>query len=79
MKNNREEIKSYLKNLLQSQGFQSNFDEENHIKDLGIDSLSTVNLLIKVESEYNIQFDDKFLQKTMKEFIDAIINQIDNV
>jgi acyl carrier protein len=79
MKNDREEIKNYLKNLLQSQGFESNFQEENYIKDLGIDSLSTVNLLIKVESEYSIQFDDKFLPKTMKEFIDAIINQIDNV
>jgi acyl carrier protein len=68
----RQIIKNKLKEILNQQD-NSNFDDNIQLADLDIDSLEVVELIIKIEKEYNIQLPDKFLPKNIKDFIDGII------
>lgn len=52
--------------------------DETKLNELGLDSLDVVELLLKLEEEYNVHFDDVDMSNlvTVKDLLDAISSQL---
>lgn len=57
-------------------------DNAELIKDLGFDSVKTINLIVALEEEFNIEFEDmlSFITKfnRVKEFVEYVVEYINN-
>lgn len=53
-------------------------EESMNLRELGIDSLDIVELLLQLEEEYNIHFDDMDMANlnTVKDLLDAIASKL---
>lgn len=61
------EIEQYLKQLILKEAENKNIDLEKRnnfhlINDLEFDSLQVINLVISIETEFNIEFDDEDME-----------------
>lgn len=52
--------------------------DEDKIRDLGLDSLDVVEMLLQLEEEYDVHFDDVDMSKlsTVKDLLDEIAKQL---
>ncbi len=52
--------------------------DDDKIRDLGLDSLDVVELLLQLEEEYDVHFDDVDMSKllTVKDLLDEIAKQL---
>ena len=52
--------------------------DEDKIRDLGLDSLYVVEMLLQLEEEYDVHFDDVDMSKlsTVKDLLDEIAKQL---
>lgn len=69
-----EEIKSKLAKA----AHKDSVKEEDKIRELGLDSLDVVELLLQLEEEYDVHFDDVDMSKltTVKDLLDEIAKQL---
>jgi len=72
--NKLEEIKARLAEA----AHKESIDESMKLNELGLDSLDVVELLLKLEEEYDIHFDDVDMSNlvTVKDLLDAISSQL---
>lgn len=72
--NTLEEIKSALAKRLNVE----KLDESAKLKDLGLDSLDIVEMLLQLEEEHDVHFDDVDMSnfETLKDLLDSIEKQI---
>lgn len=72
--NKLEEIKARLAEATHKESI----DESMKLNELGLDSLDVVELLLKLEEEYDIHFDDVDMSDlvTVKDLLDAISSQL---
>ena len=54
----------------------SNINKETSFEDLGLDSLDTVEMLMQMEEEFNIEIKAEDIGKTVGELVDYIEGQI---
>ena len=72
--NKLEEIKAKLTEA----AHKDSVDESMKLNALGLDSLDVVELLLKLEEEYDVHFDDVDMSDlvTVKDLLDAISSQL---
>lgn len=72
--NKLEEIKVKLAEV----AHKDSINDEDKIRDLGLDSLSVVELLLDLEAQYGVHFDDVDMSKiqTVKDLLDEIAKQL---
>jgi len=72
--NKLEEIKAKLAEA----AHKDSVDENMKLNELGLDSLDVVELLLKLEEEYDVHFDDVDMSDlvTVKDLLDAISSQL---
>jgi acyl carrier protein len=54
-------IVSVILRVLEQPGLSNGFGMDDHLSDLGLDSLKVIKLLIEVEGEFDITFPDELL------------------
>lgn len=81
--NNREEIRSYILEVLQKKSTIStldNVDELNYVKDGYIDSLGVIQFVMELEEKYGIEFSDEELAsdeiKVVGKLVDMILGKL---
>ncbi len=67
-----------IKVKLAETAHKDKINDEDKIRELGLDSLDVVELLLQLEEEYNVHFDDVDMSKliTVKDLLDEIAKQI---
>lgn len=74
-----ENIEKYLVNELKKYlQLSSNIISKQNLFDLGLDSLSLINLIIDIENSYKFEFDDSDMVLEKFSTIESIINLVDN-
>lgn len=74
--NTLEEIKAKLAKA----AHKESINDDERIRELGLDSLDVVELLLQLEEEYNIHFDEVDMSKlqTVKDLLNEIDKQLQN-
>ncbi len=69
---------SEIKKRLAEAAHKDSVSEEMKINELGLDSLDVVELLLKLEEEYGVHFDDVDMSNlvTVKDLLDSISSQL---
>ncbi len=70
-----EEIKEILKSILDNIDINQ-IKEEDNLYSIGLDSLNVINLIVSIESKYNIKFDDEDIELKNWKNISTIKNII---
>ncbi len=67
-----------IKTKLAKAAHKDNIEDSDKIRELGLDSLDVVELLLQLEEEYDIHFDDVDMAKlnTVKDLLDEIAKQL---
>lgn len=67
-----------IKKRLAEAAHKDSVSEEMKINELGLDSLDVVELLLKLEEEYGVHFDDVDMSNlvTVKDLLDSISSQL---
>lgn len=67
-----------IKARLAKAAHKETVDEAMNLRDLGIDSLDIVELLLELEDEFGIHFDDMDMSNlvTVKDLLDAVRSQL---
>lgn len=67
-----------IKAKLAQSAHKESVNEEDKIRELGLDSLDVVELLLQLEEEYDVHFDDVDMSKliTVKDLLDEIQSQL---
>lgn len=67
-----------IKVKLAEAAHKDSVDESMKLNELGLDSLDVVELLLKLEEEYNVHFDDVDMSDlvTVKDLLNAISSQL---
>ena len=67
-----------IKTRLAKAAHKDSIDENMNLKDLGLDSLDIVEMLLQCEEEYGVHFDDLDMSNlvTVKDLLDAVASQI---
>ena len=75
----KEKIYAIIKKFV---GNHSNVNDDALLMEIGIDSVTFISMIIEIEEEFNIRFDDMQLiydnYKTIGQFIEMIIHMIEN-
>lgn len=75
----KENIEKYLVNELKKYlQLNSNITSNQNLFDIGLDSLSLINLIIDIENSYKFEFDDSDMVLEKFSTIESIINLVDN-
>lgn len=67
-----------IKKRLAEAAHKDSVSEEMKLNELGLDSLDVVELLLKLEEEYGVHFDDVDMSNlvTVKDLLDSISSQL---
>lgn len=67
-----------IKAKLASAAHKDSIDENMNLKDLGLDSLDIVEMLLELEQQYNVHFDDMDMSNlvTVKDLLNAVSSQL---
>lgn len=67
-----------IKTKLASAAHKENIDGEMKLRELGLDSLDIVELLLQLEDEYGVHFDDMDMSTlvTVQDLLDAVAKQL---
>lgn len=67
-----------IKARLAKAAHKETVDEAMNLRDLGIDSLDIVELLLELEDEFGVHFDDMDMSNlvTVKDLLDAVRSQL---
>lgn len=67
-----------IKQRLAEAAHKDSVSEEMKLNELGLDSLDVVELLLKLEEEYGVHFDDVDMSNlvTVKDLLDSISSQL---
>ena len=67
-----------IKKRLAEAAHKDSVSEEMKLNELGLDSLDVVELLLKLEEEYGVRFDDVDMSNlvTVKDLLDSISSQL---
>lgn len=67
-----------IKNKLAKAAHKDVINDSDKIRELGLDSLDVVELLLQLEEEYDVHFDDVNMSKlvTIKDLLDEIDKQL---
>ena len=57
----------------------TDINDDSNLFDAGLTSLNTVNLMLAIEDEYDIEFDDDSLRRETFESVDAIMSVVSNL
>lgn len=76
MKKVKEKIIQFLEDYLQIDDFGENVSKSERFEELGINSLVFIRLLVELENEYNIEFDDDIIDFERISSISELSNYI---
>ncbi len=67
-----------IRSKLASAAKKDSLADDDKLRELGLDSLDIVEMLLQLEEEYDIHFDDVDMSKlvTVKDLLDAIKSQL---
>lgn len=67
-----------IKNKLAKAAHKDSINDDDKIRELGLDSLDVVELLLQLEEEYDVHFDDVDMSKliTVKDLLNEIDKQL---
>ncbi len=67
-----------IKNKLAKVAHKESINDNDKIRELGLDSLDVVELLLELEEQYDVHFDDVDMSNlvTVKDLMDAIEKQL---
>lgn len=67
-----------IKERLAKAAHKDNIDESSNLRELGLDSLDIVELLLDLEEAYGVHFDDMDMSNlvTVKDLLDAVASQL---
>ncbi len=68
------DIKERLEKIFKKVSKKTDIDSQSSLKDLGLDSLDVVEVLMEIEEEFNIKFEDEEMTslKIVQDLYDAI-------
>lgn len=67
-----------IKNKLAKAAHKEEIHDEDKLRELGLDSLDVVDLLMQLEDQYGVQYDDIDMAKlvTVKDLLDTIAQKL---
>jgi len=76
----KNEIFQFLKNILSDLGFDEITENQSLKNDIGLDSLDSVELIMKCENEFDISVTDSEIDtlETIEDIINLIISKVNN-
>jgi acyl carrier protein len=69
-------LRRTIANLIEDPGFEHTLDDDQLLQGAGMDSIRIMNLLVRIETEYEIMFDDDELLLENFESIRVIADRI---
>ena len=76
----KNEIFQFLKNILSDLGFDEITENQSLKNDIGLDSLDSIELIMKCENEFDISVTDSEIDtlETIEDIINLIISKVNN-
>lgn len=72
----KEILKSILMNILNLEMAREDIREDTNLFDLGIDSMTVIDLILAIEDEFAVTLDEEELTETLFERFESLVNMI---
>lgn len=73
-----EKLRSILRKFVNNEAYLDNLNSEINLDGLGINSISFIKIIVQIESEFDIEFDENDLNSQRFETLSDIVLYVEN-